>query len=122
MFAPGRGEETRATAVARREELIRSLYDAAVDVAVGLEAAGLCDRCRDEFVARRLRDLRGFRCVCETIWRAVRLQADHARRFFPDVESVMELSDGERDYLWDSYCALQPDPAMIPTSAAVSRV
>jgi hypothetical protein len=113
-------EIARATAVARREEIIRDKYDTTLAYAAGLGAAELRDRCVSEFIARRACNLRGFRLVCETLQRAVRLQADHSQRFFGNVDAVMELSDGERDTLWSAYAGMQLDADQVPISAAVS--
>jgi hypothetical protein len=104
----------------QREALIRAGYAAALTAAEALEPAARLERCCVEAWARRVRELRGFRLVCETLWRAVRLEADRSRRFFAEVGAVMEISDPERDALWARYEGMQLPAAAVPTSAAVS--
>jgi hypothetical protein len=80
----------------------------------------LVDRCCVEFISRRERNLKGFRLVCETLLRAVRVADGRRTRFWKCVEDVMEVSDADRDALWGVYEGMQLAPGQVPTWAAGS--
>jgi hypothetical protein len=109
-----------AAAVAAREVDLQSRFYDRVEWATALPPAARLDQCLIEAVLRRERNLRGFRLVCETLWRAVRLGNDHARRYWSDVGAVMELADADRDWFWQVYEGMQLPVAAVPTLAAVS--